>query len=117
MAKKQAPKTKAPDTEKGYNPFLKPEHLKRGANKLALTGWTRRMQGKFGPQIVVEVHDERETAYDFAIGVGSPNHRILFKTMGADESRWNGTITVEVQRGRNAEFVAIIETDATNVPF
>lgn len=108
-----APATPAPQ----YNPFLKPEHLSRGPNKLALTGWTRRMRGKYGEQIIVEVHDERERAYDFAINVGSPNHRILFKTFGANESQWNGTITVEVQRGKTANFIAILETEATNVPF
>jgi hypothetical protein len=115
-SKRSAPAREAEKTTT-YNPFLKAEHLQRGLNKLTLTGWTRRMNGKFGPQIIVEVTDERERTYDFAIGIGSPNHRILFKTMGNDETRWKGQISVEAQRGRNATFVAIVETSSEEPPF
>lgn len=124
MAKRQPARSAARDTTREddkpattYNPFLKTEHLSRGLNKLTLTGWTRRMNGKFGPQIIIEVTDEKETVYDFAIGIGSPNHRILFKSMGNDETRWKGQISVEAQRGKNAPFVAIVETAGEDIPF
>ena len=116
VAKRQ-PARSEPDKATTYNPFLKAEHLTRGLNKLTLTGWTRRMNGKYGPQIIVEVTDEKEKTFDFAIGIGSPNHRILFKTMGNDETRWKGQISVEAQRGKNAPFVAIVETSSEDAPF
>lgn len=76
-----------------------------------MTGWTRRLRGKFGPQIVVEVEDQDGNVYDFAIGVGSPNHRKLFDAFGPDETQWgSGLIRVKAQRGKKGNFVAIIAT-------
>lgn len=93
-----------------YNPFLKAEHVPT-TTSLTMTGWTRRLRGKFGPQIVVEVEDPNGTVYDFAIGVGSPNHRKLFDAFGSDETQWgSGTIRVKAQRGKRSTFVAILDT-------
>jgi hypothetical protein len=101
-------------TATDFNPFLKPEHLKAGVNTFVRTGWTRRTRGKFGPQIIVEVHDERENAYDFAVTEGSPNHRELFKALGANPQEWGaGVLKIECKTSRQQRpFLSIVEATA-----
>lgn len=87
----------APDqSSSGYNPFLKVEHLDRGPIELQLTGWVRRAVGRYGPQIVIEVTTPDGRTWDFGIKEGSPNHRMIFRGMGRDETKWAGRLVVEV---------------------
>jgi hypothetical protein len=118
--------TSAPDqTASGYNPFLKPEHVNaQGKTRLELTGWTRRTVGKYGPQVVIEVRDDADRTWDFGIKVGSPNHRMMFRGFGRNESDWEGAIVVEVQtfklqggKRMSNPGIAIVECDPTNPPF
>jgi len=65
--------------------------------ELNLTGWTRRTVGRFGPQIVIEVVTPGGKLWDFGIKDGSPNHRMIFRALGADEKKWNGRLVVEIE--------------------
>lgn len=118
MAKRQGRAAEAAEPNPNVNPFLKAADLKPGHNLLLLTGWTRRVPPhvargiSFPEQIVIEVQTENEKLFDFGIGVGSPNHKMLHKAMGPTEQHWRGTIVVERQQGRNAPFIAIVEAAA-----
>jgi len=107
----------------GYNPFLKVADLGRGPVRLDLTGWVRRTVGRFGPQIVIEVHAPGGRTFDFGIKDGSPNHRMMFRGMGRDETKWEGAIIVEVETftmkgGRKSNpAIAIREVISNNPPF
>lgn len=68
-----------------------------GPNDLRMTGWARRTVGKFGPQIVLEVTDSNGKLWDFGIKDGSPNHRMIFRACGRDETQWAGVLVVEVE--------------------
>jgi len=105
-----APRTTTTRTDgTEYNPFLKAGDVP-SATTLEMTGWTRRLRGKFGPQIALEVEDSDGKRYDFTFGIGSPNHRIMFDAFGNDETQWGtGTIVVNAKRGKNAPFVAILK--------
>jgi hypothetical protein len=119
------PETHAPEqTASGYNPFLKAEFLGTGRTELELTGWVRRTVGQFGPQIVMEVRDSEGKLWDFAIKDGSPNHRMMFRGFGRNETKWEGRISVEVQTfklqgGRRSSNpgIAIVECDPDNPPY
>jgi hypothetical protein len=136
MAKRQAseapPHTDedrgAPDqSATGYNPFLKVENISaHGATELRLTGWVRRTIGRYGPQIVIEVTTPDGRTFDFGIKEGSPNHRMIFRGMGRDETKWEGRLIVEVgqftigtgARARKSNpAVDIREVIADNPPF
>jgi hypothetical protein len=102
-----------------FNPFFKKENVREG-DMLALTGWSRRLRGQFGEQIVIEVTQLKTgRAFDFAVRVGSINHRKLFKEMGRDEKTWAGQIHVTIQRAPTVgtEFVAIDRIDSDHAPF
>lgn len=99
-----------------YNPFLKATHVSAAGEDFDIQpGFTRRKPGMFGEQIIMEVIRQRDgEIFDFAIGVGSVNHRIMAKRMG-EERLWRGTLRLQAQQGVRAPFVAIA-TDG-DVPF
>lgn len=102
-----------------YSPFLKAEDVKKG-DVLALTGWTRRLNGKYGAQIVIEVtHNRSGKTYDLAIKDGSPSHRKLFKGMGAEPANWKGTITVSTANAGkgHGDYISIDSVNSEDVPF
>lgn len=88
----------APDqSSTGYNPFLKVDNIdSHRPTALELTGWVRRTEGRYGPQIVIEVKTPDGRLWDFGIKEGSPNHRMIFRSMGRDENKWAGVLVVEV---------------------
>lgn len=102
------------------NPFLKVADVYDN-DVFTLSGWVRRTEGRFGPQIILEVTQNRTgNMFDFGIGVGSPNHRVLFKRMGPDEFKWKGSIVVSVRQGDKANarpFISIDQVNADNPPF
>lgn len=115
MAKKTAARKSAPArsnaAEQGdYNPFLKASDID-GPSRFTMTGWTRRLRGKFGPQISVEVEDDNGKKFDFAFGVGSPNHRKFFDALGNDETQWGTTsFVVKVQKSRKDQpFLSVVK--------
>ena len=117
--------THAPaQTASGLNPFLKSDHIApTGPTRLRLTGWTRRSTGQFGPQIIVEVTLPDGRTFDFAMKEGSPNHRMLWRGMGADERKWAGSLVVEREQfqmrgGRMSNWtIGVREVEADNPPF
>jgi hypothetical protein len=121
MAKKAAaPRTRArrdASEQPAYNPFLKSGDVDRRGEQFQITaGFTRRKPGRFGPQIIMEVVRTRDhKTFDFAIGVGSVNHRLLARRMG-DEGQWGGKLMLQTQDGQNAPFVAVAR-DNDEVPF
>jgi hypothetical protein len=107
MAKRrEAP---APESNNDMNPFLKAKDIDAKGDELKISGWVNERPGKFGPQIVMEVLQERTgKTFDFGIGVGSPNHRRLFKLFGGEYAKWAGkAIHVEVQNNKGVTFIAI----------
>lgn len=114
---------RAPEqTSTGYNPFLKAEDLdSKSKHRLELTGWVRRTVGRYGPQVVIEVRDATGRTWDLGVKDGSPNHRMIWRGMGRDETKWAGALIVEVQRfkiggGRAARMsnpaIAIVEVES-----
>jgi hypothetical protein len=100
-----------------YNLFLKSKDVTAapGEDFEIQPGFTRRKPGSFGEQIIMEVIRKRDgKTFDFAIGVGSVNHRILAKRWG-EERMWRGTLRLQSQQGARSPFVAIV-TDG-DVPF
>jgi len=92
------------DEQAAYNPFLKAADVSEQGETFGITaGFTRRRPGMYGEQIVMEVTRESDhKTFDFAIGVGSINHRILARKLG-DESGWQGRVTLRAEtmtRGR-----------------
>jgi hypothetical protein len=96
-------------TNNDMNPFLKAKDIADNGDELKISGWVQEKPGKFGPQIVMEVLQERTgKTFDFGIGVGSPNHRRLFKMFGGEYAKWAGkSITVAVQQNKGVTFIAI----------
>jgi hypothetical protein len=99
-----------------YNPFLKFADVSKDGESFSITqGFTRRKPGRFGEQIIVEVVRKRDAkTFDFAIGVGSVNHRIMARRQG-DEQRWHGELMLRTEQGQRSPFVAIM-TDG-DAPF
>jgi len=97
-----------------YNPFLKAPDVSPEGEAFKITeGFTRRKPGRYGEQIIMEVTRERDgSVFDFGIGVGSVNHRILARTMG-EEMRWRGTLTLKREQGQRSPYVAVLD----KVPF
>jgi uncharacterized protein YjaZ len=110
-------------TASGYNQFLKVDDLDDDVTRLVLTGWVRRTVGKYGPQIVVELTHPNGRTYDFGVKEGSPNHRMLFRAMGRDETKWAGAIVVHkttfvMASGRQSNLaIEIREVESDNPPF
>lgn len=104
------------DEQPAYNPFLKVTDVETQGEDFGITqGFTRRKPGRFGEQIIMEVVRKRDSkVFDFAIGVGSVNHRILARRMG-EEQRWHGTLHLKAERGARAPFVAV--SDQSGIPF
>lgn len=104
------PDTHNGDEQPAYNLFLKAGDVNATGEDFMITqGFTRRKPGRFGLQIIMEVVRKRDNkVFDFAIGVGSVNHRILARRMG-DEHLWHGVLNLKSQRGERAPFVAINE--------
>lgn len=79
-------------------------------------GFTRRKPGMYGEQIVMELARERDDKiFDFGIGVGSVNHRILAKRKGA-ESGWSGAIVLRAEtmtrgRGKGNKMIVVVDED------
>jgi len=96
--------------ERGMNPFLRPEHTK-DHEPFKLTGWKRQNAEK--DQIIIEVENERGAIFDLGIREGSPDHRKLWKAMGADWRSWTGGITVQIVAGKLAgtKFVNVATAD------
>lgn len=107
--RKTAPATRRTAPEGDYNPFLKVTDID-GPTRFQMTGWTRRLRGKFGPQISVEVENEDGKKFDFAFGVGSPNHRKFFDALGNDETQWGTpSFVVKAQRSRKDQpFLSVV---------
>lgn len=99
-----------------YNPFLKaPEVSPEGEDFNITAGFTRRRPGQFGEQIIMEVIRKRDAkTFDFAIGVGSQNHRLLARRMG-HEGMWRGVINLKRVKGANRDIVAV--NDQSGIPF
>jgi hypothetical protein len=90
-----------------YSPFLKVEHLDQG-KAFQLTGWARELDGQYGKQIVAEVvQTGTGVVYDFAVKVGSPNHRELHERFGADPMKWRGTIDLTKKAGMRGPYIVI----------
>jgi hypothetical protein len=69
-----------------------------------LTGFnTLRDQGTEREQITCEVENENGTRFSLGVRQGSPDHRILFHALGRDWRGWQGTVTVTIAQGRNAD--------------
>lgn len=92
-----------------YNPFLKAPDVSPAGDTFDITqGFTRRKPGNFGEQIIMEVTRKSDgKIFDFGIGVGSVNHRILARKMG-DERMWRGALRLKSQQGARSPFVAIV---------
>ena len=99
-----------------YNPFLKAPDVEVTAEPFEITqGFTRRKPGSYGEQIIMEIVRKRDgKVFDFAIGVGSINHRILARRMGA-EQMWRGVLMLERKQGQRSPFVNISTDDS--IPF
>ena len=80
---------------RGFNPFLRPEHCTDG-ELLALTGFNSQGDG----QIKCEVQNERGETFTLGVRQGMPDHRILHHALGADWSRWAGTVKIKHGAGR-----------------
>jgi len=95
---------------KDMNPFLHPEHTNNG-EAFKLTGWVRQSPAK--DQIIIEVESEAGLLFDLGVREGSPDHRKLFKALGADWRTWRGGIIVSVVPGRNpgTSFVNVAAAD------
>lgn len=84
------------------------------------TGWNHERSGQFGPQIVCEVfHKRTAKTYDLSVRVGSPNHRKLFKMMGADSRTWKGEVIVRPEKVERSgvAYIAIESADSQEAPF
>jgi hypothetical protein len=79
-------------------------------------GFTRRRPGMYGEQIIMELARESDDKlFDFGIGVGSVNHRILARRKGA-EAGWSGVVTLRADvmtrgRGRGNKMIVVVEED------
>ena len=84
---------------RGFNPFLRPEHVKEG-DTLALTGFN--YPHRDGSQTCVTVQ-KGDTGEQFTLGVrkGSPDHRAFFEAFGTnDPDKWApGFVTVTIGKG------------------
>ena len=119
MAKRTEEPQSSPATDgdkPAYNPFLKAPDVSADGQDFHITqGFTRRKPGTFGEQIIMEVtRADDGKVFDFGIGVGSVNHRILARRMG-DEHVWRGTLRLRRKVGPRSPFVEIV-TDG-DVPF
>jgi len=118
MAKKneELPPTPQDGDRPAYNPFLKAPDVSTDGQDFEITqGFTRRKPGLYGEQIIMEVtRKEDGKIFDFGIGVGSVNHRILARRMG-EERGWRGQLRLRRKQGARSPFVEIV-TDG-DVPF
>jgi hypothetical protein len=124
MAKKQSRPTstarqerpRATDADiraKGFTPFLRAEHVEDG-EWLKLIGFnTLRDRDTDGEQVVCEVENEHGETFSLRIRMGSPDHRIVHRALGADWKRWSGGVRVKVVPGRERDryFVNVSEAD------
>jgi hypothetical protein len=117
MAKRQGPpsgakqrKTDDQVRQDGFTPFLRPEHTKNGAH-FNVTGWNT--AHKDGKQYIVEVQDEAGELYSMGVRIGSPDHRILQKALGADWANWKGGLSVQIRKGNQGDvsFVNVATAD------
>ena len=109
MADTDNEQVQAPGDKPAYNPFLKHGDVEVAGNDFEITpGFTRRKPGMYGEQIIMEVTRKSDgKVFDFAIGVGSVNHRILSRRMG-DERMWRGTLRLKREQGAKSPFVGIV---------
>ncbi len=98
---------------KGFAPFMRPEHISNPNEWFLLTGWNVAEPEK--KQIKVEIENEKGDTFVLGVREGSPDHRLLFRTFGAETREWrNGGLkvkAVEGSRGDGARFVNIAEAD------
>lgn len=108
-------KTTKPD--ESLTPFLKFQDVKVG-DVLTLSGFIREQDGRYGQQIIAEVTLNRTgKTFDLGIKVGGPNHRQLFRLMGADWRKWRGQISVKPVSRNGYDFIEVIGADSEHVPF
>lgn len=97
--------------ERGFNPFLRPEHVSDGES-LQLTGFnTKRKSAGGADQIVCEVQTEQGHTFDLGVRIGSPDHRTLHRALGSDYEKWSGTVVVTIREGRDTAFVNVASAD------
>ncbi len=98
---------------RGLTPFLRPEHVIDG-EWLKLTGFNA-IKGRDtdDEQIICEVENEHGHTYSLGVRDGSPDHRILHRTLGTNPKRWAGGVKVTIANGRTAgaKFVNVAEAD------
>lgn len=94
--------------EKGFVPFLRPEHVRNG-EQLGLTGFNSiRDRDTAREQFACEVLNEKGEDFLMGIRPGSPDHHKLFKALGDDWRKWRGTVVVELGKGsRGGSFVNV----------
>lgn len=99
--------------ERGFAPFLRPDHLASTGEWFKLTGYNILATDKSGPYAKVELRNER--GQDFVIGVreGTPDHRQFFHAFGTmDHRAWNrGAVKVKLVTGKDQRFVNVEEID------
>lgn len=99
--------------DKGFTPFLRAEHVSDG-EWLKATGFNSlRERDTALEHFLVEVETEAGLAFSLRIRPGSPDHRILYRTFGAELKRWIGGIRVKLVAGREAGryFVNVEDAD------
>jgi hypothetical protein len=118
MAKRQAANRRTASTparmtdtqlrDKGFAPFLRPEHVRTG-EQLELSGFNSiRDRGTEREQFACEVTNEKGESFVLGVREGSPDHRKMFQAFGPDYKTWRGTVIVEVGTGsRGGEFVNV----------
>jgi hypothetical protein len=101
--------------EKGFSPFLRPEHTRENEWFL-MTGWNViGLDSKKLPQIKIELQNEQGQNFVLGVREGSPDHRILFHAFGSQDYRaWpKGAIKVKVVAGTQGDmrFINVAEAD------
>jgi hypothetical protein len=66
--------------ERPRPPFLKAEHIGRGAKVTLIPGTVRTMNGNYGPQLIVDVTCNG-SVYSWGISTNAPNLRLLVESL------------------------------------
>lgn len=101
----------------GFNPFIRPEHVKEG-QALKLTGFNRKKDiGTPREQIVCEVETAAGDTFDLGVRTGSPDHRVLHRALGSDWEKWHGAVIVTIRQRDTVAFVNIASAEPDEPPF
>lgn len=94
-------------------PFLRPNHVQEN-EQLRLTGFNNAREDN---QIVCEVENEAGQSFNLGVRRGSPDHRVMHKTLGADYNRWTGHVVVTISKARTSGHPGFVNIkDASRFP-